>query len=35
MRSRTLVRGILVTVAFTVARGIWGWLPTRIIAETV
>lgn len=35
MSNRTWARGMLVTVLFTVAPGIWGWLPTQIQAQAV
>ena len=35
MRIRMSARGILVTMLFTIAPGIWGWLPTQIKAQAV
>ena len=35
MKIRTWARGTLITILFTVAPGIWCWLPTQVKAQAV
>jgi hypothetical protein len=35
MRITTWARGIVITVLFAFALGMWGWLPNQINAQTV
>jgi hypothetical protein len=35
MRTETRVRGMVITVLFTLAPGVWGWSPNQVKAQTV